>query len=98
MRFWGAWACLLMLESAVCDVTSRLWVGIGMNPGITPFDFVTCAEHVFPEVRQVFPPPRDVILAWSTMFRSGGTFRHYLGYVKTGCMVMNKPTEVSGAW
>lgn len=57
---------------------------------------VACAEHVFPEVRQVFPPQRDLILSWSAMFRSGGTVRNYLGYVKTGCMVMNKSTIVSG--
>ena len=67
-----------------------------MGPGDRHSFTIAYAEHTFPEVRRFFPPQRDIILAWSAMFRSGGTFRNYLGYVKTGCMVMNESTVVSG--
>ena len=41
-----------------------------------------------------FPPRLKVLLAWTTMFRSGGTLRNYLGYVKTGCIIVEANTGV----
>ena len=40
------------------------------------------------------PPTLNMLLTWSTMFRSSGTFGNYLGYVKTACMLEEAPTEV----
>ena len=50
--------------------------------------------HVFAEAQCYLPPTLDMLLAWSTMFRSAGTFHNYLGYVKTGCMLEGASTEV----
>ena len=55
----------------------------------------TCSGHVFPEIRRALPPTLNMLLTWSTMFRSSGTFGNYLGYVKTACMLEDAPTEVS---
>ena len=41
-----------------------------------------------------FPPPIDGILAWSTLFRSSGTFSNYLNYVKVGCQILELPCSV----
>ena len=40
-----------------------------------------------------FPPRLKVLLAWTTMFRSGGTLRNYIGYVKTGCIIVGADTR-----
>ena len=55
----------------------------------------TCSGHVFPEIRRASPPTLNMLLTWSAMFRSSGTFGNYLGYVKTACMLEHAPTEVS---
>ena len=52
-------------------------------------DAITCK---WPKV--YFPPQLDTLLAWSTTFRSAGTLSNYLGYVKTGCLIVGASTEV----
>jgi hypothetical protein len=47
-----------------------------------------------PALKRYFPPPLNLLLSWTTMFRSGGTLRNYLGYVQTGCLLVNAPTQV----
>ena len=42
-----------------------------------------------------FPPSLRMLLAWTTIFRSGGTLRNYLGYVKTGCIIVGVSTGAS---
>ena len=41
-----------------------------------------------------FPPIISDLMAWSTLFRSAGTFRNYLNYVKTACMIVGASTSV----
>ena len=41
-----------------------------------------------------FPPACADILAWSTLFRSVGTWNNYLNYLRTGCMLVQASTEV----
>jgi len=43
------------------------------------------------------PPKLNVLLAWSTLFRNAATWKNYLGYVKTACMLTNAPVKVSRA-
>ena len=54
----------------------------------------SCADKYDPLLKRYFPPPLHLLLSWTTIFRSGDTLRNYLGYVKTGCMVFNKPVAV----
>jgi hypothetical protein len=53
--------------------------------------FVTA---VAPETPSFFPPQLQLLVAWSRLFRVRGVFSNYLGYVKTGCMLVKAPTEV----
>ena len=53
------------------------------------------AGRCFPKHGLPFPPSLPVLLAWSTLFRSHRTLTNYLGYVKTGCMLVGVSTEVS---
>jgi hypothetical protein len=53
------------------------------------------ADACFPGTKKYFPPTLTALLAWSVLFRSGGTLRNYLGYVRTGCMVVGADTK---AW
>ena len=46
-------------------------------------------------VKTYFPPKLEWLLAWSTMFRCEGTLGNYLGYVKTGCLMLDKPVQVT---
>jgi hypothetical protein len=39
------------------------------------------------------PPTTSAILAWSQLFRSGGTFSNYVGYVKLACDIMDLPCD-----
>ena len=52
------------------------------------------AGKCFPRHGLPFPPSLPVLLAWSTLFRSHRTLTNYLGYVKTGCMLVGVSTEV----
>jgi hypothetical protein len=52
-----------------------------------------CADATRHRGNAYFPPDLDVLLAWSTLFRSHLTFSNYLGYVKTACMLVKAPVE-----
>jgi hypothetical protein len=41
-----------------------------------------------------FPPDPGLLLAWSALFRSAGTWNNYLNYVKTACLLIGAPTQV----
>ena len=56
--------------------------------------FYAFAENVLGRRVGVLPPSLDEILAYSTTFRCDETFTNYLGYLKVGCMMAGKPTEV----
>ena len=48
-----------------------------------------------PEGR-LFPPSLDTLLAWCALFRHVGTLSNYLGYVKTGCLLVKADVAVCG--
>ena len=52
------------------------------------------ADKYDPIRKRYFPPPLDLLLPWTTLFRSGQTLRNYLGYVQTACIMFEKPTQV----
>ena len=56
--------------------------------------FVTA---VAPDTLNFFPPQLGLLIAWSRLFRVRGVFSNYLGYVRTGCMLVKAPTEVRHA-
>ena len=60
-----------------------------------PFQLADALACKSPKV--YFPPQLDTLLAWSTTFRSAGTLSNYLGYVKTGCLIVGASTEVGFA-
>ena len=56
--------------------------------------WICFARNVLGVKGSLWPPKEHDITAWSNMFRAEGTFSNYLGYVKTGCMLVNAPTDV----
>jgi len=44
--------------------------------------------------RKYFPPVREDLLAWSTLFRSRGTWGNYVNYLKTACMIVQESSAV----
>ena len=63
-----------------------------------PYWSLSCSLHVpdrfGPVHKKYFPPPLNLLLSWTTLFRSGQTLRNYLGYVQTGCLLAGVPTTV----
>ena len=55
---------------------------------------LSLSDKYDPVKKRYFPPPLDLLLSWTTLFRSGGTLRNYLGYVQTACIMFDKPTQV----
>ena len=53
-----------------------------------------CTDKIHRDKVRYFPPELDVLLAWSTLFRSSGTWNNYLGHVRTACMACKVPTKV----
>ena len=53
-----------------------------------------CAERADPENGRLLPPSISLLLAWTTLFRSPRTLSNYLGYVKTACLLCEKPVTV----
>ena len=45
------------------------------------------ANQADPSRGSCLPPKLDIILAWSTIFRSKGTFSNYIAYVRTVCLL-----------
>ena len=48
-----------------------------------------------PDEKRFFPPEVRDLQVWSTLFRSEGTWANYLSYVRTACMIVQVPTQVS---
>ena len=46
------------------------------------------ADVLRPHRKIYFPPELEMLQAWSELFRSSLTFSNYLGYVRTGCMIV----------
>ena len=62
-----------------------------VRSGITCWmDFV---EKWDPELLRYFPPPLELLLAYTMAFRSPHTLRNYLGHLKTGCLVVGASVE-----
>ena len=62
---------------------------------LRPFAFVACADASgLKKGNSYFPLTIDALLAWSRCFRNSGTWRNYLGYVKTACLVVDASVEV----
>lgn len=51
-------------------------------------------EETYGGPKKYFPPQLEWLLAWSTLFRSQGTLGNYLGYVKTGCLILKQSVKV----
>ena len=51
-------------------------------------------DALFPGKDSKLPPRLETLLAWSRLFRSGRTFRNYLGYVRTACLVTKQSVVV----
>ena len=45
--------------------------------------------------RKYWPPSLNVLLAWSSLFRSHLTLSNYFGFVKSGCLIMGASVEVA---
>ena len=78
----------------------RCWiafVGVGRSVFVCLLLAVNCSctDQFDPDKKKYFPPPLDLLLSWTTLFRSGGTLRNYLGYLQTGCLMVDAPTQVS---
>lgn len=56
--------------------------------------WIAFARHFLGITGSVWPPTEEGLLAWSNLFRDSRTFSNYLGYLRTGCLVVRKPTEV----
>jgi len=79
----------------------RCWMGfVGKLPvcallsvGIASGAFLL-SDRYDPVWKRHFHPPLELLLPWTTLFRSGGTLRNYFGYVQTGCLMVDVPTHV----
>ena len=43
-----------------------------------------------------FPPRVEWLQAWASLFRCTGTFSNYIGYVRTGCLLVKADVTVFG--
>ena len=43
---------------------------------------------------RMLPPALDMLLSWSTLFRSEGTFSNYMGHLRTACLLCRVSTKV----
>ena len=94
MRLWGRapvrsarcvpFACLCLCCIVACVQTAcgiRCWISF--------------ARGALGIVGSVFPPSVDGIVAWSNTFRCSRTFGNYLGYVRTGCLLVRCSTDAT---
>ena len=56
---------------------------------------LSCCADTCGKRAKYFPPSLDMLLAWSTLFRSRDTFSNYLSYVKTACLCVHAPVQAS---
>ena len=81
-----------------CEVLCRLprqAVAPGMDVCSMQSAICLLPDTLFPEKDSKLPPRLETLLAWSRLFRCGRTFRNYLGYVRTACLVAKLPVAVS---
>lgn len=52
-------------------------------------------DELRPGSKKYFPPRLEDLMAWSTLFRSAGTWANYCNYVKTGCLIVRASTDVN---
>ena len=45
-------------------------------------------------VERFFPPRLEWLQSWAMLFRNADTFSNYVGYVKTGCLIVKADTSV----
>ena len=95
-QYWAACVCLLPRLKAACVALWRLSVTLCVAALGAHCCLRVCvgAGTVYPGTTRFFPPSLNVLLAWSLLFRSGGTLRNYFAFVKTGCLVCGVSTEV----
>jgi hypothetical protein len=55
--------------------------------------WIAFARSVLGLKGSVWPPSEEGLLAWSNTFRCAQTFANYLGYVRTGCLVVRVSTD-----
>ena len=73
--------CYLAFAGLVCDRVNIKHCVINMKTG----------HHGV----ELLPPRLDILLAWSTLFRCVGTWKNYLGHVKTCCLLADVSTKVA---
>ena len=47
--------------------------------------------------RAVMPPRAEILAAWASLFRCADTLGNYLGYLRTGCLLLNVDVSVFSA-
>ena len=52
------------------------------------------ADACHPGTKMYFPPKANMLVAWAMLFQNVNTLRNYLGFVKTGCLVVGAATTV----
>eukprot|EP00973_Karenia_brevis_P051808 7197956-Karenia_brevis.AAC.1 len=62
--------------------------------GLLSYFFSFPHDDVYPGSKAYFPPSLTALLAWCSLFTCKGTLANYLSYVRTGCMIVEAPTEV----
>ena len=77
--------CYIAFIGMFCSVASRNKL-VAMS--------MLCTDALEGPDAELFPPKLDNLLAWTTLFRCGGTVSNYLGYVKTGTILLKASTEV----
>ena len=71
-----------------------LVLGVSLAMSGAALVVLAVADRFDPVRKRCSPPPLDLLLLWTTMFRSERTLSNYLGYVQTGCLLMDAPTQV----
>jgi len=56
--------------------------------------YLAFVDETYEGPKKYFPPQLEWLLAWSTLFRSQGTLANYIGYVKTGCLIVKQSVKV----
>ena len=59
--------------------------------------WIAFAQQVLRKTGKEFPPVEEDLLAWSALFRSGGTFANYVNYVRVGCDLLGVSSEATRA-
>ena len=85
----GEWMEVAGLEAIVGSCRRCLPSVQAGNSCYFAFVRAVCGKSV-----RLFPPRVEWLQSWAMLFRNAGTFSNYLGYVRTGCMIVNADTSV----